>query len=368
MEERDIPILNAANALTLFRVALVPLFVVLLLGYTLLSASAALAVYFVASVTDYLDGVIARRFGLRTSFGVFLDPLADKLLVGGAFISLATIPDLGIPLWIVAVMLLREVAVTVLRVKALRRNMPIQTERSGKVKTFFQMGSILIILIMVVLQRALYNGESRGETGFWVMRLGNPWGTVLQLLPAVLVGISTILAILSMIQYLVKNRHLLTPGGGIDFTVRAVTSCLFIGSMGRGSGTVASLAACGIWVFTSSSRYFPFLVLASVAAGMLMSGYAERKVFKEPDSPKIVIDELAGMLVTYLSFTFSWSIAGLVYGTAGFLLFRLFDILKPGPLHALQRIKGGPGIMLDDLAAAVAANGLLQLIRLILFR
>jgi CDP-diacylglycerol--glycerol-3-phosphate 3-phosphatidyltransferase len=368
MNERHVPIFNSANILTLFRVALVPVFVVLLLKDTLPSTAAALAVYFIASLTDYLDGIIARGRGLQTPFGEFLDPLADKLLVGGAFISLTTIPGLGIPLWIVSIILAREVTITAMRIAALRRDVPMKTELSGKVKTFFQMGSLHIILIMIVLQRAILGGAPLTDTRFWVTRYGNLFGNVLQILPPVLVGISALLALLSMVQYIFKNRHIFTPSARLDPIVGAVTSGLFIGYVKRGSGTMASMVACGIWVFTSSSRFYPIIVLVATTLGFLMSGYAERRVFGEPDSSKIVIDEMSGMLLTYLSFSFSWNLKGLIYGMVGFLLFRTFDILKPTPLSSLQRIRGGPGIMLDDIAAGVLSNGLLQLMRLLVFQ
>ena len=152
------------------------------------------------------------------------------------------------------------------------------------------------------------------------------------------------------------------------WVVKIMASAFFIGYVPRGSGSLASIIACGVWLFLSDMSYYPFLPLFFTVIGFMISGYAQRNVFKEHDSPKIVIDEIAGMLVTYLSFSFSLSLEGILYLAAGFLLFRFLDIVKPFPIKMFQSLKGGAGIMLDDLLSAVIANGLLQLIRFIAFR
>ena len=150
--------------------------------------------------------------------------------------------------------------------------------------------------------------------------------------------------------------------------VKLFASCFFVGYVPRGSGTVAAIIASIIWLFLSGNPYYIVFPLFFTISGFAISGYAERIVFGEPDSPRIVIDEIAGMLVTYISFSFTWSLEGMLYLGAGFLMFRFFDIVKPFPIKLMQRLKGGAGIMLDDLLSAVIANGLLQLIRVIVFR
>jgi phosphatidylglycerophosphatase A len=80
----------------------------------------------------------------------------------------------------------------------------------------------------------------------------------------------------------------------------------------------------------------------------------------------VVIDEIAGMLITYATFIFTANGRGLFFLIAGFLLFRLFDILKPFPAHALQSVRGGAGIMLDDVAAGIYANAVLQVARIVM--
>jgi phosphatidylglycerophosphatase A len=154
----------------------------------------------------------------------------------------------------------------------------------------------------------------------------------------------------------------------MKFVIKLFASGFFIGYIPRGSGTAASLMACIIWLFLSHKGYYPTVPLFFTVTGFAISGYAERVVYGEPDSSRIVIDEIAGMLVTYTTFSFSLSLEGFIYLGAGLLFFRFFDILKPVPINLIQGIGGSAGIMLDDLLSAAIANGLLQLIRVAVFR
>jgi CDP-diacylglycerol--glycerol-3-phosphate 3-phosphatidyltransferase len=139
---------NIANGLTVFRLVLVPVFVVALFagdghdkGWRVL----AWAVFAVASVTDRIDGDIARRRGLVTEFGKLADPIADKALIGAALIGLSVLGDL--PWWITLIMLVREIGVTALRFWVIRHGV-IPASRGGKLKTFLQaVGTGLFVLI-----------------------------------------------------------------------------------------------------------------------------------------------------------------------------------------------------------------------------
>jgi CDP-diacylglycerol--glycerol-3-phosphate 3-phosphatidyltransferase len=129
---------NIANALTAFRLVLVPVFVVLLFhgsGHETGWRVGAWAVFAIASVTDRFDGDIARRRGLVTEFGKLADPIADKALVGAALVGLSALGDLW--WWVTVVVLLREVGVTLLRFWVIRHGV-IPASRGGKVKTFLQ--------------------------------------------------------------------------------------------------------------------------------------------------------------------------------------------------------------------------------------
>jgi CDP-diacylglycerol--glycerol-3-phosphate 3-phosphatidyltransferase len=129
---------NIANALTVFRLALVPVFVVLLFSHGGHDGSwrvLAWAVFAVAAVTDRIDGDIARKRGLVTEFGKLADPIADKALVGAALIGLSLLHNLA--WWITVVILAREVGVTVLRFWVIRHGV-IPASRGGKLKTLLQ--------------------------------------------------------------------------------------------------------------------------------------------------------------------------------------------------------------------------------------
>ena len=139
-------ILNAANLLTGFRVLLVPLFGWLLLSHpdSVPYRIASVIVFVVASVTDRIDGELARRHGLVTEVGKMADPIADKALMGMALIGLSVLDEL--PWWVTVVMLVREVGITVLRFVVLRRGV-IPASRGGKLKTMVQAVAIGLYLL-----------------------------------------------------------------------------------------------------------------------------------------------------------------------------------------------------------------------------
>lgn len=129
---------NLANALTMLRLLLVPVFVVLLFmdgGHVTSWRIAACAVFAVASLTDRFDGEIARKRGLVTEFGKLADPIADKALIGSALVGLSVLGDLS--WWITIVILVREVGVTLLRFWVIRHGV-IAASRGGKIKTLLQ--------------------------------------------------------------------------------------------------------------------------------------------------------------------------------------------------------------------------------------
>jgi CDP-diacylglycerol--glycerol-3-phosphate 3-phosphatidyltransferase len=202
-------IFHIANLLTGFRVLIVPFFIYAILGPNVLSGAAALVLFGLASVSDYLDGYFARKYNRRSRFGEFFDPLADKLLVGGAFIAFALLPDLLVPLWLVAIILARELFVTLLRVLAIKKGRPVRTEYSGKLKTAVQMGTITIVLVLLLIKRILASSKI-GITieegpGVWVVLFGTPAGILAYYIPFALVACSALIALVSMLQYIRKN-------------------------------------------------------------------------------------------------------------------------------------------------------------------
>lgn len=189
--------MNLPNQLTIFRVILILPFVVMLLGSCQgwglqgeLAEWIALGIFVVASLTDMLDGKIARKYNLVTNFGKFMDPLADKLLVCAAMIVLV---EMGrIPSWIVIVIISREFIISGFRLIASDNGVVIAASYWGKFKTTFQM---IMICMMIVEDAALWG------VGNWFFIATN-----------VVMWIALALTIISLIDYLVKNKDVMKDG------------------------------------------------------------------------------------------------------------------------------------------------------------
>lgn len=178
--------MNLPNKLTLFRVFLIPFFVFFMLfeDFTGYNKYIAVGIFIVASLTDLLDGKIARKYNLVTNFGKFMDPLADKLLVCSAMICL--IGD-KLYAWIVIIIIGREFIISGFRLIASDNGIVIAAGWWGKFKTTAQM--IMIILLIVDLKYSWY-----------------------QILEYVFVYIALALTIISLLDYLIKNRQVLSEG------------------------------------------------------------------------------------------------------------------------------------------------------------
>ena len=145
-EQNRSRVFTIPNLLTLFRIVVTPLFFILFYYFpTKVFSLLASVLFALASLTDFLDGYIARRWNLETSLGKFLDPLADKLLVAVALIML--IPLGRVPSWMVAVIIGREILVTGLRVVAITEGLVISASKLGKYKTVFQIVSVTCLLL-----------------------------------------------------------------------------------------------------------------------------------------------------------------------------------------------------------------------------
>ncbi|MCW1248807.1 CDP-diacylglycerol--glycerol-3-phosphate 3-phosphatidyltransferase [Acaricomes phytoseiuli] len=142
-----VPALNIANALTVLRVVLVPVFILFFLADEGEGGGwrwAAVLVFAVAIYTDKLDGDLARSRGLITDFGKIADPIADKLLIGSALIALSLLGE--VPWWMTVVILVREVGITAMRFVVIRKQV-IPASRGGKIKTVIQTAAIMLALL-----------------------------------------------------------------------------------------------------------------------------------------------------------------------------------------------------------------------------
>lgn len=143
---------NIPNYITLARLLLVPLFVALLIDPTPLSKNIAVAVFVIAALTDYVDGAIARKFGVISDFGKLFDPLADKLLVMAALIMLVGLRDdmygdPWVPGWMVFLVLAREIWITGMRGVSASKGLVVPAAGAGKIKNVLQMVAIVFLLL-----------------------------------------------------------------------------------------------------------------------------------------------------------------------------------------------------------------------------
>ena len=138
---------NIPNALTLGRILIIPVFIVLLTVWqSSLSYVLAASIFALASITDYLDGYLARKWKVVSNFGKFADPMADKILVMTAFIMLVELKMA--PAWVVAIIICRELAVTGLRLLLVENGGTVlAAAMPGKIKTFSQMFAIIFLLL-----------------------------------------------------------------------------------------------------------------------------------------------------------------------------------------------------------------------------
>lgn len=178
--------MNLPNKLTVLRVIMIPFFVFFLLlenganpTWRYLSA----AIFIVASLTDLLDGKIARKYNLVTNFGKFMDPLADKLLVCSALICLIQLEQL--PAWMVIIIISREFIISGFRLVASDNGVVIAASYWGKFKTVFQMISVILLILNI---------------------------PALSLITQICVWIALILTVVSLVDYIVKNHKVLTEG------------------------------------------------------------------------------------------------------------------------------------------------------------
>lgn len=179
--------MNLPNKLTVLRIIMVPFFVLFML--TDLGGDAnkwiALVLFCVASLTDMLDGKIARARNLVTNFGKFMDPLADKLLVCSAMICL--IPLGRLDAWIVIVIIAREFIISGFRLVASDSGIVIAASYWGKFKTVAQMFMIIVLIADL--------------------------GGIFDVIGNVLIWVSVILTVVSLLDYIIKNKQVLTQGG-----------------------------------------------------------------------------------------------------------------------------------------------------------
>ena len=186
--------MNLPNKLTTMRVVLIPFFVAALLIRSIpYGDTIALVIFGIASLTDFFDGKIARKYNLITNFGKFMDPLADKLLVSAALICLM---ELGrIDCWIVIIIISREFIISGFRLIAAEKNIVIAAGIWGKFKTAFTMVAVIVLMV----EQQLITLEITSGAAY----------NVLHITGLVLIYVSLLLTIVSLIDYIAHNKDIL---------------------------------------------------------------------------------------------------------------------------------------------------------------
>lgn len=175
--------MNLPNKLTMLRMILIIPFVIILLTNCIgdYSSLVALAIFCIASLTDLLDGKIARKYNLVTNFGKFMDPLADKVLVSAAMICLVEIKPEVMPAWAVIIILAREFIISGFRLVASDAGIVIAASMWGKCKTVSQMVMVILMLANI------------------------PWGPM-EIIGKIVMYIAVALTVISLVDYIMKNK------------------------------------------------------------------------------------------------------------------------------------------------------------------
>lgn len=178
--------MNTPNKLTILRTCLIPIFIVVYLFDGIpFNNYIATAIFVAASLTDFFDGYLARKYNLITNFGKFLDPLADKMLVNSALLCFLVVPDNPMPFWVVLVIIMRDFIINGFRLVASDNDAVIAADYWGKVKTTVQM--IMVIVLLVDFNNTFFN-----------------------VIEIILIYASVILTVLSLIDCLIKNAAVLS--------------------------------------------------------------------------------------------------------------------------------------------------------------
>lgn len=190
--------MNWANRLTLSRLVLTVLFVLALNSSWQYARTCALVIFLVAGLTDFIDGEIARRYGVITNFGKLMDPLVDKIMMAAAFISL--VPLKAVPAWAATTVVARDFLITGLRLMASARGRVLPAELLGKQKTSWQIITVIFFLGLLSMAELRY----ADERSMWWLRAWNQGGPIL-------VWITVALTLYSGVGYAWRNRELIAP-------------------------------------------------------------------------------------------------------------------------------------------------------------
>ena len=349
-------IFNPANCLSFLRILLTPVFIWLLLLDTMSSLTWALVVFSIAALTDSYDGYVARKLNVASEIGNFLDPIADKILLIGAFGAFWWMEM--IPLWFLIIIIARDAVITKLRTVLLKHGTPLKTSMLGKVKTVCQFIVIYILFMYLFLLHSSATDFLLLSQAASIAR-----GTV---------HLVAWLTLYSGINYFWRMRretweyfegaisgNMKGKPKNVGPLIDMVSTVFFLGYAVPAPGTAASAVTAVVcfYLFPLSTHTIGMVVMGIFMVGLWASElYTQGSKDKDPSC--IVIDEVLGMVMVLACtpHTPMWFLIG-------FLAFRVFDIVKVFPVNFIDRhAPGGLGVMLDDVAAALYAILVVQIL------
>jgi phosphatidylglycerophosphate synthase/phosphatidylglycerophosphatase A len=339
--------------------------------------------FIIAAATDYLDGFLARRWNVVSTFGRIMDPFADKLLVIGGFVFLAGPgftawePDaahavrLGggsitaVESWMVVLLLGRELLVTSVRATMESRGIDFSASLSGKLKMVLQ--SITIPAVLLLLNVPVTAPDVAG----WLIRV-LVWSTVIVTAWS---GVPYIVRAITAMREL-RRIPWIPARAGLTPAAEFLITSFYLGRLRPFPGTwgsIPSVVLAGLLILVglgpAHNAIVYNIVMLAVAAGFLVvcavwSDAAEAR-FGRKDPANIVADETSGQAMALLFIpaaavaTPALAAFSLIFA---FIAFRVLDIVKPYPAYRIQRLPGGWGVVLDDLVAGVYALLIVQLV------
>lgn len=325
---------NLPNILTIFRIGITGLLLYLLFVDSVIVRTVAAGLFLVAVVTDFLDGYLARKYNLVSDFGKIADPIADKILFLGLF---AVYASLGIfsPWWLIP-LFAREIFVTIARLLLLAKGKVIAAESAGKIKVGFQVASLCLAWIVLMMRQYGSNGVGISlYVLFYFSLLGAVGSTVY-----------------SGVLFVMKNDRGLADVG----FARLLGTFFFFGNHSVMPGTIGTIG--GVLLYCALPHDMTLIYCGVLALLFILGVWSSRRMaehLEHEDPSCVVIDEVVGLLCTFLFIKPTVLIV-----VVGFVLFRFFDILKPWPIHRFEHIPHGYGIMFDDIIAGIFSNVILH--------
>jgi CDP-diacylglycerol--glycerol-3-phosphate 3-phosphatidyltransferase len=313
------------NLLSLLRAVMGICLPLLMLSHHIQNHIIALFIFIVAAVTDYSDGWYARRYNIVSNFGKIADPTADKVLILSALLAFSHLGFYSI--WWIVPIVVREGVITFCRIGWLLENKAVGAEKLGKVKFAFQV--VLISLSFIYLLALDFNiCHELPIFGYIIIHI------------ALVVAVA--LTLISGVSFYFANRLNFKSPFFAKFT-----SSLGVGFFPLAPGTWGSLIGIGFVCLGQLNLILYFTLFCL----LLWIGYwsvSQLDLRQDKDPHYVVIDEALGMMAAL-----AWVKISFFSVLTGFLLFRMFDILKPFPLRRLEKLPGYWGILCDDLGAGI---------------